>query len=64
MVYTRVASPKAALLLFHGCSHSAKDWGFDSAACTGCIGARACCPAEQRHDLMLASSTTMLEQAA
>lgn len=38
VVYTRVASPKAVLLLFHGCSHSARDWGSNSSTCPGCLG--------------------------
>ena len=38
IVYTRVAAPKAVLLLFHGCSHSALDWGRSSATCPGCLG--------------------------
>ena len=41
VVYTRVAVPKAVLLLFHGCSHSARDWGANSSSCSGCLGARA-----------------------
>jgi hypothetical protein len=38
VVYTRVASPKAVLLLFHGCSHWARDWGRNSTSCPGCLG--------------------------
>ncbi len=38
VVYTRVAAPKAVLLLFHGCSHSALDWGRKSVTCPGCLG--------------------------
>ncbi|CAL8463648.1 g3182 [Coccomyxa elongata] len=38
VVYTRVAAPKAVLLLFHGCSHSARDWGRNSSTCPGCLG--------------------------
>jgi hypothetical protein len=40
VVFTRVAAPKAVLLLFHGCSHSAKDWGANSTSCPGCMGAK------------------------
>lgn len=33
------ASPKAVLLLFHGCSHSAIDWWHASKNCPMCLGA-------------------------
>ena len=32
------AAPKAVLLLFHGCSHSAIDWWQASKNCPTCLG--------------------------
>lgn len=31
-------TPKAVLLLFHGCSHSAIDWWHASKKCPTCLG--------------------------
>ena len=30
--------PKAVVLLFHGCQHSAVDWGYPSPTCPSCLG--------------------------
>ncbi|CAK0738447.1 hypothetical protein CVIRNUC_001044 [Coccomyxa viridis] len=30
--------PKAVVLLFHGCQHSAVDWGYPSPTCSSCLG--------------------------
>ena len=39
VLIVNVSSPKAVLLIFHGCSHSATDWWFTSPACPQCLGA-------------------------
>lgn len=56
VVYTRVASPKAVLLLFHGCSHSALDWGKNSSTCPGCLGTPPSSPKIKALLLLLHSS--------
>ena len=38
MVFESPSSPKAILLLFHGCQHSSTDWWPKSAGCTACTG--------------------------
>jgi len=43
------ATPKAVLLLFHGCSHSATDWWHASKNCPSCLGAPARGPLTQRE---------------
>lgn len=38
LVTQGVTTPKAVLLLFHGCSHSAIDWWHASTNCPTCLG--------------------------
>ena len=42
-VFESPSSPKAVLLLFHGCRHSSTDWWPESQGCPACTGIHHAC---------------------
>jgi hypothetical protein len=54
------ATPKAVVLLFHGCSHSATDWWHASKNCPSCLGAPMRGPVKQ-HDALGAALRGLLD---